>query len=79
MINIVQRKKRFCKTGEFNGSSYAKILLRSNAKFNLESNDKYCFLCSIFASLYPCENDHPDRVSKYRQCFDELNIEEFDF
>ena len=30
-------------------------------------------------SLHPCDNDHPNRVSNYKQYFDELNIEGFDF
>ena len=31
------------------------------------------------ASLHPCENDHPNRVSKYKQHFNELNTNGFDF
>ena len=34
---------------------------------------------SILASLYPCNNNHPNRVSNYRQYFNELNIQGFDF
>ena len=40
---------------------------------------KYCFVWSILASLHPCENDHPNRVSIYNQFFNELNIVGFDF
>ena len=69
----------FYKTTEMNGSNYIKIPLRSNAILNIENNDKYCFLWSILASLHPCNNIHPKRVSNYRQNFDELNIEDFDF
>ena len=57
-------KIRFYKTEELNGSSYIKILLRSNALMNIKNNDKYCFIWSILASLHPCENDHPNRVTK---------------
>ena len=53
----------FCKTNEMNGSNYVKIPLRSNAILNIENNDKYCFLWSILASLHPCNNNHPNRVS----------------
>ena len=56
-------KIRFCKSGELNGLSYAKNRLRSNALINIENNDKYCFISSILASLHPCDNDHPNRVS----------------
>ena len=69
----------FYKTNEMNGSNYVKILLRSNAILNIENNDKYCFLWSILAYLHPCNNSHPNRVSNYRQYFNELNIQGFDF
>ena len=67
------------KTTEMNGSNYIKIPLRSNALLNVENNDKYCFLWSILASFYPCNNNHPNRVSNYRQYFNELNVQGFDF
>ena len=69
----------FYKTSEMNGSNYIKIPLRSNAILNIENNDKHCFLWSILASLHPCNNNHPNRVSNYRQYFIELNIQGFDF
>ena len=69
----------FYKTNELNGSNYVKIPLRSNAILNIENNDKYCFLWSILASLHPFNNNHPNRVSNYRQYFNELNIQGFDF
>ena len=53
----------FYKTGELNGSNYVKIPLRSNAILNIENNDKYCFIWSILASLHPCNNNHPNRVT----------------
>ena len=62
-----------------NGLSFAKIPLRSSAVLNIENNDKYCFFWSILAYLHPCNNNRPNRVSNYRQCFNELNIEGFDF
>ena len=34
---------------------------------------------SILASLHPCEIDHPNRVSNYKQYFNELNINGFNF
>ena len=69
----------FYETTEMNGSNYIKIPLRSNAISNVENNDKYCFLWSILASLYPCNNNHPNRVSNYKQYFNEFNIQDFDF
>ena len=69
----------FYKTNDLNGSNYTKIPLRSNAILNIENNDKYCFLWSILAYLHPCINTHPNRVSNYRQYFNELNIQDFDF
>ena len=69
----------FYKTGELNGSDYIKKPLRSNAILNIENKDKYCFLWSILADLHPCNNNHPNRVSNYKQYFNELNINGFDF
>ena len=69
----------FFKTTEMNGSNYVKIHLRSNAILNIENNDKYCFLWSILASLYPCNNNHPNRVSNYKSYFNELNFQDFNF
>ena len=69
----------FYKTNEMNGANYVKIPLRSNAILNVENNDKYCFLWSILAYLHPCNNNHPNSVSIYRQYFNELNIQGFDF
>ena len=69
----------FYKTSELNGSNYVKIPLRSNAILKIENNDKYCFNWSILASLHPCNNNHPNRVSNYKQYFNELNLNGFDF
>ena len=69
----------FQKTGEMNRSSYTKIFLRTNAILNIENNDIYCFIWSILASLHPCNNNHPNRVSNYKQYFNELNIQGFNF
>ena len=64
----------FFKTGEMNGSIYVKVPLRTNAILNIENNDKYCFIWSILASVHPCNNNHPNRVSNFKQYFNELNI-----
>ena len=69
----------FYKTNELNVSNYVKIPLRSNAILNIENNEKYCFLWSILAYLHPCNNNHPKRVSNYKQYFNELNIQSSDF
>ena len=69
----------FYKSSEMNGLSYIRIPLRSNAILNIENDDKYCFLWSILAWLHPCNNNHPNRVSNYKQYIDELNIQDFDF
>ena len=76
---INSMKIRFYKTEELKGSSYVKIPLRSNALKNIKNKDKYCFIWSILASLHPCENDHPNRVSNYIQYFKDLNFQSFDF
>ena len=69
-------KIRIFKTGELNGSSYGKLPFGSSALKNIKNYDKNCYIWSILAKkLHLCENDHPNRVSKYRQDFDELNID----
>ena len=67
------------KTGEMNGRYYVKTPLRSNAILNIENNDKFCFLGSILANLHPFINNDPNIVAKYRQYFNELNTQDFDF
>ena len=62
-----------------NGTNYVKIPFRSNAILNIQNNDKNCFLWSILADLHPCENSHPSRIRNYKQYFNELNIDGFDF
>ena len=69
----------FFKTGEMNGSSYVKTPLRTNAILNIDNKDKYCFIWSTLASLHSCNNNHPNRVPNYKQYFNELNINGFDF
>ena len=69
----------FYKTGDLNGSSYVKLLLRSSALISIKNDDKYCFLWSILAYIRPCEKYHVNRVSNYLQSSNELNIEGFDF
>ena len=72
-------KISFYKTVELDGTSYVKIPLRSNTILNVQNIDKYCFIWSILASLYPCENTHPSRVNNYLQYLSELNFQKFDF
>ena len=74
---INSMKISFYKTSEMNGTSYVKIPLRTNAILIVQNNDKYCFIWSILASLHPCQNDHPNRVSNYVQDFNESNFQSF--
>ena len=69
----------FYQTGIVNGSNYVKLPLRGSATLNIENDDKYCFLRSFPAHLHPCNNNNPNRVSSYRQYFNELIIEGIDF
>ena len=60
---ISSMKISFCKNGELNGSCYVKIPLRSSAILIIRNNDKFCSGWSFLASLHPCENVYPNRVS----------------
>ena len=76
---IISMTTYFYKTGKMKGSSYVKTPLRSSAILNTANDDKYCFIWSRLAKLHPCNINHPNRVSNYRQFFNELNIQGFDF
>ena len=52
---------------------------RSNAILNIEKNVKFCFIWSMLASLHPCNNNHPNRVSSFEKYFKKSNIQGFDF
>ena len=77
--NINSMTIYFYETGELNRSNYVKFPLRSNAMLNLENIDKYCLLWSILAFLHHCNKNQRNRVSNYKQYFNELNINGFDF
>ena len=69
----------FYKIGEIIGRSYVKIPLKSSAILIIENDDKFCFLWSKLSLLHLCDVKHPNRVSNYRQYFNELNTERFYF
>ena len=75
---IISMTINFYKTQPLNGSSYLKIPIRSNAILNIQNEDKYCFIWSILAHLYPSFSN-PQRVSNYKHHFDKLKIKGFDF
>ena len=75
---VISMTISYYNTGNMDGSSYVKLPLKPSAIINIKNDDKYCFLWSILASLYPCENNS-DIVSSYRKYFKKLNIEGFDF
>ena len=75
---IINMTIYFYKTQELNGSSYVKLPLRSNAILNIQNEDKFCFIWSILAHIFPVL-DNPQRVSNYKKYFDKLNIQGFDF
>ena len=66
---------QFHKATEMNGSIYVKFPMRNSTILKSQSDDKYCFLWSILASLFICQNSFPNRMSNYRQYFDELNFQ----
>ena len=75
---IISMTIYFYKTQELNAASYVKIPIRTNAILNIQNDDKYCFLWSISAHLYPSYSN-PQRVTNYKHHFDKLNIQGFDF
>ena len=76
---INSRTVYFHETGETIRFSYVKFPLRSSDILNILNIDKYCFWWSILAYLHAYNKNNLNRVSNYRQSFDELNIECLDF
>ena len=68
----------FHKSIEFNDSSYVRIPVRSSAIVIIKKDDKYCFIWSILASLYLCNNTQPNRNSNYIKYINKLNNNGFD-
>ena len=68
----------FHKTNPINGMTYKKFPIRTNSILNIQTNDTYCFLCSILASIHPV-NENPHRVSKYTPYQNDLKITDIDF
>ena len=63
------------------GSSYKPIpesIKNKKAIVNIKNDDKFCFIWSVLASMYPVK-DHPERVSKYTEHFNKLKFNEKDF
>ena len=69
----------FYKTDELFRWSYLKVPLKTSTLLEIISADKNCFFWLILAHLHPCEINHPNRVSVYRQCFNKFYIQGFDF
>ena len=76
---IISLTVYFYKTSEMDGRSYVKFPLKSNAILNIEKIEKDCFLWSIITYLHPRNHNHTNRVSNYKQYFNELNIQSFNF
>ena len=76
---ISSMKLKIYKSSELNGSDYVKIPSRSNSILINKNDDKYCFTWSILSSPHPFNNDNRNRVSNYRQNFNEIIIDGFDF
>ena len=68
----------FHRTNVMNGMTYVKFPIRTNSILNIQNMDTYCFLCSILANIHPVNKD-PQRVSKYIDYKNELNINHIDF
>ena len=59
-----------------------KIPLRCSALLNVQNDDKDCFPWPILAHFHPIadsKNGYSTKVSTFRQCFDEVNFQGFDF
>ena len=68
----------FYKTTELNGSCYVKVPIRCSTILNSQNDDKYCFIWSILAHLHPVDS-HSTRILNYKEYFNDLKIDGFDF
>ena len=72
----------FYKTCEVNRSSYVKFPFRSFVTLDIQNDHKFCFFWSILDHLHTVagsKNEHSTRVSNYRQYFNDVNIEGYNF
>lgn len=63
------------------GSSYMKLpakLCGTGGIINIKNGDQKCFLWSILAALHPV-TDHPERVRKYLDYENELNMKDIEY
>ncbi len=69
------------KSDPLRASSYINlptVIQNKKAVINIKNKDNKCFLWSILAHLYPA-TDHVERVSKYTQYQDTLNVKDLTF
>ena len=76
---IDSMKITFQKAGESNGSNFVNVPVRSSLIMDIKIDNNFCFLWSKISNLHPCEKIHPNRLTNYKQNFNELNNESFDF
>ena len=60
------------------GNSYIDLPFKSRFIVNVQNNDDKCFLWSVLAKLYP-QKEHKERISKYKQYENELNLNGVNF
>ena len=46
---------------------------------NIQNDDQKCFLWCVLAHLHPVQHKHADRVSKYRQYENEVNMQDIEY
>ena len=66
---------QFFITSELKVSSYEKFPIRNSAFLKIENDNKFCFFWLIVANLHPCKYSHPTKFSKYKNFFEEMNIQ----
>ncbi|CAS01108.1 Protein CBG26674 [Caenorhabditis briggsae] len=63
------------------GSKYIELpdwIKNKKAVVNVQNKDEKCFMWCILAHLYPVE-EHPERISKYKEHASKINFEGFEF
>ena len=76
---IISLKISFYKTGQLNDSSYVKIPLRSSAILNIQNNDTYCFVWSIWLVFILVKTIILTEFQIIINILIKINIDGFDF
>lgn len=81
VVEIIHLELNFNKYSPLRGSSYIELpsdIQQKNACLNIINEDSLCFVWSILAALYPCD-DKQNLTGSYKKYLTQLNLKDFQF